>query len=202
MKHIEKRAPPDEFTRWVKKNPGANWEGFTKDAPKVKADLRLALLKEQRRLCCYCERRIDAKASTIEHLLPKGRFPHKMFDHGNLLASCNTKNSCNTKRGGWYSENMVSPLATDCETRLVQEPSGVLEAAPNDQGALDTIVELGLNSQDLVSRRRRVYRVISSMRDGMTPQEFQTEAERQLAPGKDSCLTEFWTTIKAAATQG
>lgn len=82
MKHVLKQASPQKFEDWKSENSYTHWEapGFLKEH----------LLTEQGYICCYCGMRIFKDHYTIiEHLEPRAKYPHKMYEYTNLLASCN-----------------------------------------------------------------------------------------------------------------
>lgn len=73
-----------------------------------KDELRCALVKEQRGLCCYCMGRIraDRTAMKIEHWRPRRRFPDEELNYRNLLAACRggegeskRRQHCDTRKG-------------------------------------------------------------------------------------------------------
>lgn len=55
-----------------------------------KDTLRIALVAEQRGICCYCMRRIDSRPGLmkIEHWQCRANYPEKELVYRNLLASC------------------------------------------------------------------------------------------------------------------
>ena len=56
----------------------------------AKDDLRAALVKEQRELCCYCMSSVSASSSTtkIEHWRSQSLYPDLELSYPNLLAAC------------------------------------------------------------------------------------------------------------------
>ncbi|MDE8755145.1 HNH endonuclease [Pectobacterium polaris] len=66
----------------------------------LKAKIKEELKKRQKNVCCYCLRSFHGEFNyviDIEHILPKHKFVHKMFDLTNLAASCKR---CNMKMKG------------------------------------------------------------------------------------------------------
>ena len=65
------------------------------------ADIREALRKMYRGLCCYCEGRIgDVSFDHIEHRKPKSKFPKDTFNWDNLHLACQ---QCNTAKGNKWT---------------------------------------------------------------------------------------------------
>ena len=54
----------------------------------VKNDLRIALVRAQGWLCCYCMNRITPDNSTIEHFLPQSQFKEEEVRYSNLFLAC------------------------------------------------------------------------------------------------------------------
>lgn len=113
MRHIKKSSEPKKYSDWRKKNKPQNYGELS---PEIKQHVKQALLTEQYHLCCYCEKSINIENTTIEHLLPKDKSPQKQLDYSNFLASCNSKNHCNQKRGNEPLE--VNPLQKDIESKF------------------------------------------------------------------------------------
>jgi uncharacterized protein (TIGR02646 family) len=73
-----------------------------------KDDLRQALVREQRGLCCYCLGRIDATPTLmkIEHWRSQSRYPTEQLTYRNLLGAClggdgqpRGQQHCDTRKG-------------------------------------------------------------------------------------------------------
>jgi uncharacterized protein (TIGR02646 family) len=84
MRRVSKRAqPPAELTRYRKAaRDTASFDGFPR-----KDVLRVALLEDQRFLCCYCMRRIDVDGMKIEHFKPR-RYTDLELEWQNLHGAC------------------------------------------------------------------------------------------------------------------
>lgn len=66
----------------------------------LKVKIKEELKNRQKNVCCYCLRSFHGEFNyviDIEHILPKHKFVHKMFDLMNLAASCKR---CNMKIKG------------------------------------------------------------------------------------------------------
>lgn len=158
MKYICKNIKePDNFKRWKKRNKVKNWDKFSKEAKPVKDELQSSLIKEQLRMCCYCEEIISPENSHIEHLKPKAFYKKFEFSYKNLIASCNKKDSCGEKKHGWYAPEMVSPLDENCSARFAYTGDGrIIPFYEEDEWASRTIEKLGLNSLTLKKKRKDI----------------------------------------------
>ena len=84
-----------------------------------KETLRIALVTEQRGLCCYCLSRIrpEISAMKIEHWRSRDTFPAEQLEYQNLLGSCpggqgqpSHRQHCDTKKGNArFSRNPANP---------------------------------------------------------------------------------------------
>lgn len=165
MKHIIKAPEPATFTNWKTANPGATYKKHLSDpadanAATAKRALKQALLDEQHYICCYCEGRIGAHDSHIEHFLPKGdpAYAHLQLDYGNLHASCTLRPTgdpdehCGHRKGDTYSTQLISPLETDCATHFTYTLNGHI--AHTDSRGDFTITTLNLGSALLNTQRK------------------------------------------------
>lgn len=122
MRYIEKTTSPDFFEHEkVNLTEDSSWKDLH-----CKTDLRLYLIKEQKELCAYCERKIDENNSHIEHIYAQSDNPKLRFEHNNLVASCNGDqyqadlkndydpediNSCGHKKSNEMDENLfLNPI--------------------------------------------------------------------------------------------
>ena len=83
MRTIKKKGEPEFLLKYRK---GASDDLDSED----KDQLRRALVKEQRGLCCYCMGRIsaDRREMKIEHWHSRANYSTEQFSYRNLLASC------------------------------------------------------------------------------------------------------------------
>lgn len=66
-----------------------------------KEKLRKVLVREQRHLCVYCERRLNEGPDTpVEHWRPLNLQPEFALTWHNLYLSCSTKDTCDDSKGG------------------------------------------------------------------------------------------------------
>lgn len=166
MKHIIKAVEPADFTAWKAANPGATYRhdlcnNHDRAAVSAKRILKQALLAEQHYLCCYCECRISAADSHIEHFKPKGvaAYAHLQLDYSNLHASCTLQPTgsvdehCGHKKGNSFSPDLVSPLEPDCSSHFTYTLNGHI--GHTDKRGKETISMLSLDSA-LLNRQRKL----------------------------------------------
>ena len=84
MREISKGTEPSSLTKH-RASLHSDYENY-----KDKDVLRVALVAEQRGLCCYCMGRIAANGDEmkIEHWHCVSRYPEEQLDYRNLLAAC------------------------------------------------------------------------------------------------------------------
>lgn len=161
MRPIVKGAEPTDFTQWKKGespdwNPG--WDDF--DGKPIKSTVKVALLKEQGDVCCYCEQRIGKADSHIEHLESRHHFPQRSLDYANLLACCTKEEPRVPRHCGSRKADRglkVHPLLPDCREYFVFTGSG--DVRPTEEPtrravALEAIAILGLDIRKLVAMRK------------------------------------------------
>lgn len=181
MKHIRKGKTPAALERFVRDNAATPQLLAYRN---LSADVRLALmarmLKEQGYLCAYTMRRVggsDLADYHIEHLKPQALHPESQLDYNNMLlcAPGVEKPDC-----GWGARckgdfdpvdaNFVSPLRSDCESRLRYGVGGEVSAAdPLDAAARTTVEVLKLNHRELVAERLRALHAFGVSRNARRP---------------------------------
>jgi uncharacterized protein (TIGR02646 family) len=129
MRHIVKnpRNEPKSLVRF-RSMQGASYSSYG-DRDTITGEerpLKKALAKEQKFICCYCMRRIEFAAMTVEHYISQNHHSssplqpeehaEKTLDYGNMLGCCNSKvRNCSGIRGNlWITvdprEKMVEQL--------------------------------------------------------------------------------------------
>ena len=102
MRTISKGTEPASLTTH-RKTPHSDYDNYPD-----KAELRRALVSEQRGTCCYCMGRIHAcpDRMKIEHWRSRSRYPNEELDYRNLLAACRGGDGkplrlqhCDTRKG-------------------------------------------------------------------------------------------------------
>lgn len=148
MRNITKQAEPAELTRWKRKNPGKSYADLS---AKERQIVRMACLKEQHYLCAFCCRPVKLEQGRNAHLRSQFKFPVEALNWSNIVASCDTADTCDTfqKR----AELPLTPLMKECETELRFYQSGKVEGLT--PRAKKTIAALNLNCPSLRQRRAR-----------------------------------------------
>jgi len=113
MRTIHKAREPASLAQH-RAAPHADYDNYAD-----KETLRVALVTEQRGLCCYCLSRIrpEIGAMKIEHWHSQDSFPTEQLDYQNLLGSCpggqgqrSHQQHCDAKKGNaLFSRNPANP---------------------------------------------------------------------------------------------
>lgn len=125
-----------------------------------KKDVREALEKMYRGLCCYCEGNIsEVSFGHIEHLRPISAYPESAFDWRNLHLACE---KCNVSKSDQYDEQHPIVDPTDDESvrahlsyRLSAEKAGVTIRARTSRGET-TRLHADLDRDELCEGRGEV----------------------------------------------
>ncbi len=200
MKHIIKNQEPQEFSAW---KANSNRQLTFRDLNfehKVKKIVKTALMSEQGRICCYCERRLTKKDSHIEHFRPQSDPAVDSLDYTNMLCSCLQPKRgdplhCGHLKGDWFdAQLLVSPLDPSCEGRFTYTERGkILPADESDEAARTTIEKLGLNIPKLNDLRRKA--IEPFMDETLELQELSQFVTGYLEKDQEGNFGEFWTTI-------
>lgn len=115
MKNVNRTRTPnslqDNATRWTQEllEKIEEFEATATEFPKSyyekyrKSDIKQALEKMYKGLCCYCEASIgQVDYPHIEHRKPKQRFPENTYEWANLHLAC-TK--CNVAKGTKFNDD-------------------------------------------------------------------------------------------------
>lgn len=163
MIYIQKEKEPDAVIKWKKKfknkyHRKPHYEDI-KSEPE-KQILKMALISEQKHLCCYCCNRISETDSHIEHFIPQNNRQDLSLEYLNLHASCQGEKGdmkhCGHAKSDRYDESLlISPLDENCEKRFLYSGSGKIRPADaEDEGAKYTIELLALNDERLKGARK------------------------------------------------
>lgn len=205
MRHIVKRARwPDELVQYRNSSAGAeNWDGMPAEH---KNAVRDALLEDQRNVCCYCMRRIDAESMKVEHYRPQSRYPAEVLSWKNLLAACRGneggpwhQQTCDTRKQD--TDLVVDPLRADSVRDLRYLADGRIKS--NSEEVDDDLNErLNLNFRQLRESRKQVLDAlvtILSKRYGKEARWTRSQLERELERLRESNpypafigLLEYW----------
>lgn len=208
MKYIVKGQEPQTFSKW-KEMASKDWSPTYDTLPgETKKVLKEALIREQGGLCCYCEQRLTASDSHIEHLRPQSNFPDKSLEYLNMLCSCQGEMikgdpiHCGHAKGNWFDEALIlSPLNPDCEKRLSFTGDGHIKSRlASDMAANETIKRLGLGIPKLNALRKAV---IDPFLDGAIREEEMSQfVRRYLERNSDGSFEPFWMTIRHLFGEG
>lgn len=158
MKYIQKNKRTEPASLKAHRlRSHANYDNSPKD------DIRLALLKEQGYLCCYCMQRIsqpDKSKMKIEHFLSQTANPDKELDYTNMLAACKGNEGfplelqhCDTAKG----ENKISidPRNRQMMSQIKFDKEGRVFST-NEQHNVDIDKTLHLNLDFLKQARAAI----------------------------------------------
>ena len=185
---------PDFWKEYKRKHPKDVYDDLQKseEGCNVRNTLRSYLIKSQYGLCGYCCQKIDTNHSSNEHIKPKGdgKYSKYSMDYDNLIASCQSRDSCTTKKDNKYDEtSFVSPLEEECETHFQYFVTGEIEGT-TDRGK-DTCDLLGLNNYALRRARMAQLKICEAYHDSKLVKDYYlTPIEGQLEPYAD--MIEFF----------
>lgn len=155
---ITKGAEPNSL-RQHRAQAHSDYDNYTQ-----KDELRIALVGEQKGLCCYCTGRIrgESNAMKIEHWQCQATYPNLQLAYGNLLGAClggegksPDQQHCDTRKASrdlrWNPANTAHVI----ETRLRFLVDGTVESVDEEFNTQLNNV-LGLNLSYLKSSRKAV----------------------------------------------
>lgn len=202
MKHIIKQDEPQEFIDW-KALANEDWQPSYGDlSGPPKQAVKTALMQEQGYICCYCERRLTADDSHIEHFRPQTMDGVDPLDFGNMLCSCQKAlekgepRHCGNHKGDWFDASLiVSPLDPTCEGRFHFTGDGrIVPAKSDDPGAAVTITKLALDLPKLDDMRSKAMEPF--LDETLTEHDVQAFVTGYLTRDAEGKFGEFWSTIR------
>jgi len=162
VQKINKSDEPAELTLWKSSNPQKKYSNLT---PTERCAIRLACAQEQCFLCAYCCKAISGEKSDTmnEHVEAQSIAQNRTLDFNNIVASCTTKNQCDSAHGS--QPLPITPLMDECETEFKFNINGRVEGLT--ERAKETIKVLNLgdhekNNKRLVSQRKFLFYTILS----------------------------------------
>ena len=196
MKRITKRAEPRQFTDWKSEDKMTHRPNWKRLRAPLKTVIHESLMSEQGFICCYCESRIGADDSHVEHFRPKEEYRDLQLDYSNLLCSCLRERSsgepvhCGHRKGSWFDEEaLISPLQEGCDTRFTFTANGeIYPRTSSDVAAATTIAGLALDLPKLNALRAAAVGALDDLPE--------SDIQRVLAQGQDGRFPEYFTTIK------
>jgi uncharacterized protein (TIGR02646 family) len=158
MRAIDKRREPASLSAH-RQTHHSDYANYAR-----KDDLREALVREQRGLCCYCMDRISSPLAgmKIEHWRCQSRYPGEQLAYRNLLGACvggegrpEHLQHCDTRKGDQDLRWNPADPAHGIETRLGYERDGTITSG-DAQFDSDLNTVLGLNLPRLKNSRAGV----------------------------------------------
>ena len=159
MRAITKGPEPASLTQH-RLSPHCDYDNYA-----GKAELRHALVTEQRGLCCYCMTRIHNGPTTmkIEHWRCQAQHQGEQLSYRNLLGACRGGEGlpghlqhCDTRKGDSDLQWNPADPAHHIETRVRYEPDGSIHA---DDAVFNEELNdvLNLNLPAIMNNRKSVY---------------------------------------------
>lgn len=158
MRSIAKGKEPASLTTH-RKTAHASYANYPASA---KQELRVALVREQRGLCCYCMASIEASSTMmkVEHWESQEYHEARQLDYGNLLGAClggegqpGDFQHCDTRKGKKDLKFNPADPAHNVEQRVSYLGDGTIASTDEEFGAQLNDV-LGLNLPVLRNRRK------------------------------------------------
>ena len=158
MRTIQKGVEPPTLTQH-RKQPHADYDNYAD-----KETLRIALVAEQRGLCCYCQSRIrpSPEQMKIEHWRSQQAHPARQLDFSNLHGAClggegkpEREQHCDTRKGNDVLCFSVCDPTRPIEHKIHFKGDGRISS---DDPAIEHDINsvLNLNLARLVSNRKAV----------------------------------------------
>ena len=211
MRVIAKQAEPATFVTWKQSGTAAWTPTYGDLRGQLKSDVQESLLREQYFNCCYCEQRVGAKSSHIEHFRPQGTpaFSHLQIDYLNLHASCprselaGAPKHCGPAKNDWFDSTLlVSPSWPNCAAHFKYLADGAI--LPSDDpmfrpAAAETIERLQLGIPKLTKMRRKAVEAIENIL-GADSHIRQAELNALRTPNAAGELPPFLSTLEHLLT--
>ena len=149
MHKLQKSIEPTSLTKANKAynrqtSQAKAWDEFDKD------EVRKELKVTQNSLCAYCE--ISLTDNTrIDHFKPKKLDRELTFDWGNLVLSCDGKDSCDIKKDNNFQSYWINPYEDDPKGMFTFRTNGKIKGVTED--AIKIIEDFGLYSTRLRKKR-------------------------------------------------
>lgn len=163
MRAITKVGEPRSLTKHRESADDANYENY-----RHKDELRAALVREQRGICCYCMGAItDPGKAKIEHWRCQSGYENARLTYSNLLAACLGGEGrplhlqhCDTRKGNRDLKFNPAEPAHPIEKIIsyLHHDGSITSTDKEFDAQLNDV--LGLNIAELKSQRREVIRFI------------------------------------------
>lgn len=212
MKHIEKRKEPAELIEF-KARENKDWKpSFDKLDRLTKQNLKKALLTEQSFLCCYCEARVNADNSHIEHFVPQSHDRSKSLNYNNLMVSCQKEASrgdprhCGKRKDhdpgcNYDCDLLINPTDPTCEKFFGYHGNGHIFpmdtlSKADQRKAHYTINALGLDIPKVTRNRRAAIETILEQMEKLNRSQRNELVQKLLQKPKDERCLPYFTTIR------
>jgi uncharacterized protein (TIGR02646 family) len=203
MRNIAKGAEPRSLTAHCVQRYS------TYNNYREKQELRDALVREQRGLCCYCLCRIVAGEleMKVEHWRSQRRYPDEQLIYTNLLGACkggekpnsnderDVDRHCDTFKGD--KDLCLNPAVDDVESTISYLKDGRIRSS-NDTFNDELTSVLNLNTFAMVNRRKMVINLLLRlypMRQNMRREEWEEVARDWNGEGHDNQLREYCSVV-------
>ncbi len=163
MYWIQKKTEPEslitERATHKKRIAESDYEVWRFLQAATKADIKRALIEEQRGVCCYCTSSVNASTCRVEHWESQSSEPRKRLDWSNLLAACRGGEGC---PGGHHCDVLKGGR---CVTANPQREGHVKSIKYDNSGRMSSSITeiqedidnvLGLNVDALMRARKSV----------------------------------------------
>ena len=168
MRKIDKGAPIESFSKFVRTHPHARWE----DAKDMRPVWRKYMLNcEQHGMSGYTEEPLKQENSHIDHFRKQSLFNTLVFDWNNFIVDgvdetygAKFKDKCVTSRED-NDRLLINPVIEDVRRFFKYELNGNISVAsglsPSDAARADyTIRAFNLNEASLSERRKRIINIV------------------------------------------
>ncbi|HEL3236742.1 retron system putative HNH endonuclease [Stenotrophomonas maltophilia] len=159
LHHLSEPVQLTNFRTTLPQKTAAEWDALAFHP--VKQAVKAVLRQEQGHLCVYCEVKVATGDGHVEHIKPKAgpnAQANLCFVYSNLALSCNTKETCGSKKKAGLLPIEPGP---GCNKEWSLSTDGTIEPLPDltkarRHAVVQTRDMLGLNkSSDLVDERKR-----------------------------------------------
>jgi len=158
MIELHHGQPPQELSDYHKMHPNALPDDFDGQAFDIaRSASKVALHRDQEKLCVYCERKLTANEGQIDHIKSRKKYPDLCFCYTNFAHSCINRKTCGQKKKN--GDLPITP-APGCNSEWFLSTDGFIEPIERlirqrRHQVKQTLDMLGLNKDSsLVAERR------------------------------------------------
>lgn len=115
---------------------------------------KAALIGATHGKCMYCESCFThTEYGDVEHFRPKAAYPHLEFEWSNLGVACTKCNRENKRNQFDETTPYIDPFSEDPAEHIIAAGAYLSHKRGSERGEL-TIIDIGLNRNDLIEKRR------------------------------------------------